>query len=468
MPRTTAAGRALTYPVLLVLIGAAYAVGVVRIDALLGLSSDWLAAPQIVAVGLIALAVQPVQRRMRRWADRLVHGRRAPAYQVLAEVSAMSRDSGGTADSLRALARAVGAGMGVATVVVTVEAPDGTLTEHAWPVSGPAKTEGGADAPLYRIPVGYRGVRVGYLAVPAGTSRFLPAERRRLLADLVGAAGALLHNAGRTADLEQRLRKAEALSSQIRASRWRIVAAQDGERRALERDLHDEAQPGLTAVRLALGLLAHLAGGGDPAAARAVFERTRDQVDGALAGLRRTLDGLDPQVLSREGLVPALRERAAGLGCAARFETGAGVAGRRFAPTVEAAVYYCCSEALQNAAKHSPGADVTVTLDLESTDGSGEAAARLCFAVADAGPGFDPAQVRGEGGEGGLQNMADRISVAGGWLDILSAPGAGTRVSGWVPPYRVCFGNGLLVSKDGYGPLFDWPPLSSTTASQVG
>lgn len=429
MPRTTA-GRALTYPVLLVLIGAAYALGVVRIDALLGLSSDWLAAPQIVAVGLIALAVQPVQRRMLGWADRLVHGRRAPAYQVLADVSALSRDSGASADALRALARAVGEGMGTETVVVTVEAPDGTLTEHAWPDPGRGSADGGAGAPLHRIPVHYRGTRVGFLAVPAGASRFLPAERRRLLADLVGAAGVLLHNAGRTADLERRLREAEVRSARIRASRWRIVAAQDGERRALERDLHDEAQPGLTAVRLALGLLAHLARGGDPEAARAAFERTRDQVDGALAGLRRTLLGLDPQVLGREGLVPALRERAAGLGCAARFETGAGVAGRRFAPAVEAAVYYCCSEALQNAAKHSPGAGVTVTLDLEGADVPEKTTARLCFVVADSGPGFDSAQVRGEGG---LQNMADRISVAGGGLDVWSVPGAGTRVSGWVP-----------------------------------
>ena len=57
--------------------------------------------------------------------------------------------------------------------------------------AGPGKTEGGADAPLHRIPVGYRGARVGYLAVPAGTSRFLPAERRRLLADLVGASASV-------------------------------------------------------------------------------------------------------------------------------------------------------------------------------------------------------------------------------------------------------------------------------------
>jgi signal transduction histidine kinase len=411
--------RASTYPLLLALVGAAYVFGVVRIDALLGLSSDWLAAPQILAVGLIALVLQPVQRRMQQWVDHVVHGRRTPAYEVLAEVSALSRDTGRTEESLQSLARVVAQSLTMPTATVTVEFADGTLIDHPWP----QPTPGEAGIALDRIPVEYRGTRVGFLAIPADSQRRLPPDRRRLLSDLARASGVILHNENLTSDLEHRLRATEAQSAEIRASRWRIVAAQEAERRDLERDLHDDAQPGLTAVRLSLGLLAHLAGTGDAQAVRAAFDQTRDHVDAALRGLRRTLDGLNPQTLGREGLLAALRERAAGLGCAADFTVDEHVRRRRFAPAIEAAVYYCCSEALQNAAKHSPGAPITVSLELQPAPG------RLCFAVTDQGPGFEQSQVLGAGG---LQNMADRISVAGGVLDVHSAIGAGTRISGWV------------------------------------
>jgi signal transduction histidine kinase len=412
--------RASTYPVLLALVGAAYVFGVVRIDALLGLSSDWLAAPQILAVGLVALILQPVQRRLQQWAERLIYGRRTPAYEVLAEVSALSRDTGRTAESLRSLARVVSESLKIPTATVTVEFADGTFIDHSWP----KPIRGDAGIALYRIPVEYRGTRVGFIGIPADSQRLLPPDRRRLLSDLVRACGVIFHNANLTSHLEHRLRATEAQSAEIRASRWRIVAAQEGERRDLERDLHDDAQPGLTAVRLSLGLLAHRARTGDARAVRAAFDQTRDQVDAALRGLRRTLDGLNPQTLSREGLVPALRERATGLGCAADFRVDDQIERLRFAPAIEAAVYYCCSEALQNAAKHSPGAPITVSLYRQPVP------SRLCFVVADQGPGFDPAQARSPGG---LQNMADRISVAGGVLHVHSALGAGTRISGWVP-----------------------------------
>ena len=412
-------GRATTYSVLLVLVGVAYVFGVVRIDALLGLSSDWLAAPQILAVGLIALVLQPVQRRMQHEVDRLINGRRTPPYEALAEVSALSRDTGHATEPLRSLARIVGTSLAVPMATATVEYADGTLIDHTWP----EPTSETAGLRLYRIPVEYHGNRVGFLAIPADSRHLLPPDRQRLLADIARAASVILHNAKLTSDLEHHLRATEAQSAEIRASRWRIVAAQDDERRELERDLHDDVQPGLTAVRLSLGLLAHLATTGDPQAVRNAFDQSRNQVDAALHGFHRTLDRLNPQSLSREGLVSALQERAAELGCAADFQVGDEVLSRRFDPAIEAAVYYCCSEALQNAAKHSPGAQVTVSLEFQTGP------SRLRFAVADRGPGFDPSKVQGVGG---LQNMADRISVAGGVLQVRSAVGTGTRISGWV------------------------------------
>jgi signal transduction histidine kinase len=89
---------------------------------------------------------------------------------------------------------------------------------------------------------------------------------------------------------------------------------------------------------------------------------------------------------------------------------------------VEAAIYFCCLEALQNAAKHAAGRQATVRFRL---DGS-----RLAFEVADEGAGFDATAAAGGTG---LQGMADRLEAIGGRLEVRSAPGAGTIVAGSVP-----------------------------------
>jgi signal transduction histidine kinase len=94
----------------------------------------------------------------------------------------------------------------------------------------------------------------------------------------------------------------------------------------------------------------------------------------------------------------------------------------RYRPDIETAVYFCCLEALQNAAKHAPDASATVTLRQEEST--------LTFDVADDGPGFDPVtNIPGRG----FQNMTDRLGAIGGLLSWTSAPGQGTRVRGEVP-----------------------------------
>jgi signal transduction histidine kinase len=96
----------------------------------------------------------------------------------------------------------------------------------------------------------------------------------------------------------------------------------------------------------------------------------------------------------------------------------------RFPQDVEAAVYFCCLEALQNAAKHAgEGARVTVTLGREDGD--------LVFGVADDGAGFDPAGPAGRGH--GFVNMSDRVGAIGGSLTVDSTPGHGTRIAGLIP-----------------------------------
>lgn len=420
--------KTLIYGSLVALSGAGWVFGVVRIDALFGLSNDWTAPPQLVGMGLLALAVQPVRIGLQKLADRLVYGERTPPYEVLAAVTAMSQLSGPAEETLRALARTVAEGLAVPAASISVTVSDPEQVHYCWPedAAGPEDWN--------RTPMEYRGEIVGAIAIPPDAYRSLAPDRRRVLADVARAAGVVVRNARLTVELEHRLHRIEALSVEVRASRWRLVAAQDGERRELERDLHDGAQPELTAVRLALGLLAHAARrGGGPEAVRAAVDQAVGQTEAALAGLRRTMRGLDPQVLGQEGLVAALRERAEHLDCATRFELPELESTMRFERSAEAAVYYCCSEAMQNAAKHRPGTEVVVSLRFQSGGVSGGGhQSRLDFAVTDSGPGFDVEAAYMQE-PGGLVNMADRIAAAGGEVWITSVVEAGTTVMGWVP-----------------------------------
>jgi signal transduction histidine kinase len=450
--------RTLIYGVLIAMIGAVYVFGVVQIEIALGLSRGWVSTPQIVAAGLIAFAFQPVRAWVSQRADRLVYGKRKPAYDVLAEVPALCQASEPGDTALGSLARTLAEGLPVGTASVVLDLPDGTSDIYRWPTDGASSNGGGPDgggpdhADEQLIAISYRGEHVGALRLPGSAERRLAPDRRALLSDLAGSVGVILHNASLSIQLEHSLHETEARSAEIRASRWRIVAAQDSERRELERDLHDGAQPGLTAVRLTLGLASHMSQAGDQAGARRALGRLQGQIADALAQLSHTLRGLDPQIVSVPGLAEALRHQAALLGAHPLFHVTCGpgdtgqtdgttpgeidgataggtdgaMAGEEVAldPVIGAAVYFCCTEALQNTVKHCPDAPVEVRLDLDTDTG------RLHFTVADQGPGFEMAAAPAGGG---LQNMADRIGAVGGDLAVRTEPGTGTRVTGWVP-----------------------------------
>jgi signal transduction histidine kinase len=407
--------RALVYGALVAIAGGAYVFVVVRVDAWFGLDSDWLAPPQVAAAGLVAVAFDPLRISLQRWADRLVYGRRVAPNDVLTQVSALSQTSG-SAESLLSLARIAAEGLRTGFAIVYLDLEDGTRAAYAWPTDTPV-TESGS---LSEIPVTYQGTAVGALALPEAHGRSR-AEHSALLLHLTRAAAVVLHNAGLAIELERKLRLAEQHAAEIRESRWRIVAAQDGERRHLERNLHDGAQPALTAVRLSLGLATYLAASESPKA-REALARLRDQIDDASVGLRQTLRGLAPAALGEHGIGRALRELAESLGTD-EIHIDDETTDTRFASEIEAAVYFCCAEAIQNAAKHCPGATVGATLRFDPD------AAALSFTVTDDGPGFNATASTGSG----MQNMADRIAAVGGTLNIESAIGEGTIVSGRAP-----------------------------------
>ena len=200
-------------------------------------------------------------------------------------------------------------------------------------------------------------------------------------------------------------------------SRARIVAAGDAERRRIERDLHDGAQQRLVALRVKLDLAAELIER-DPAQGRRRVQELGPVIDEIIDDVRSLAAGIYPSVLASSGLGEAL-ESAAGRSPIPATVAADGVG--RCRPEVETAVYFCCLEALQNAAKHAHDAtELSISL---RRDGD------LRFEVRDDGAGFLPS---GAGSGHGLANMRERIESVGGSLDIRSAPGAGVRVIGMV------------------------------------
>jgi signal transduction histidine kinase len=207
------------------------------------------------------------------------------------------------------------------------------------------------------------------------------------------------------------------LEGELRASRARTVEAGNTERRRLERDLHDSTQQRLLALRINLGLAGEQL---ERPEDRARIEQLGADLEDAIDDLRNVARGIYPQLLSRYGVAEALASVTAN-GSIAVDIRDTGLA--RHPEGVELTVYFCCLEALQNAAKHA-GREASAVVRLgQDRDG-------VHFSVEDDGVGFDPASIEHTGG---LANLADRAAAVGGTLRIESAVGCGTRVEGSIP-----------------------------------
>lgn len=240
-----------------------------------------------------------------------------------------------------------------------------------------------------------------------------------VLDELAREVSAGLHRQRLDASLQASLERLRHQAADLQASRSRIVAAADAERRRIERDLHDGAQQYLVTIAVKARLIEQAARS-DPARGNALLHELQGDVEAALDELRTLAHGIYPPLLSSDGLSVALAAAGRRTAIAVHLETyGVG----RYPSEVEAAVYYCCLEALQNAVKYA-GDGTTARINVREIDG------RLCFDVTDDGAGFDVA-TRGFGA--GLTNMSDRLGALGGTLRVESAPGSGTRVSGEIP-----------------------------------
>lgn len=396
--------RTLVYGVLAAIIGAAYIATVTILGRLLGGADTFL---YVVTTGIVALVVQPLRARGERIADRLVYGRRASPYQVMAEFARTMANSLSVEDVLPRMAEAAGRGARATSASVRVFLPGGGRRVETWPPGTPV------DDRAKIIPITHRGERIGELAVGGGR------DPHGLLHDLASHAGLALHNVRLAFELHDGVEQISRQAEELRASRRRIVAAQDAERRRLERDIHDGAQQQLVALRVRLRL-AESTLASSPDKAEQAIDGLVALAQDALETLRALAEGVFPLLLEDRGLVAALRAEAQRMNGHVSADEGAG--SRRFDPRIEQAVYFTCLEALQNAAKHAGAAHVIVTLALDGDE--------LEFGVADDGRGFTV----GDGTSGsGMHNMRDRMSAVGGTLEVVSAPGAGTTVRGRVP-----------------------------------
>jgi signal transduction histidine kinase len=233
--------------------------------------------------------------------------------------------------------------------------------------------------------------------------------------ELLKVAGSAAAVAVRQMELSRELQEAV---DELRASRARIVVAAEAERRRLERDLHDGAQQALVALRVRVAVLRETLDG-DMEAARGGLQEVEDELGAALEELRRLSRGLYPPLLADRGLAAALGSAAV----RAAFPVSVEGDVPRLSRAAELAAYYCCTEALQNVAKHA-GPGVRATVRLGADDGA------VWFEVRDDGRGFDTGSTPAGTGTTG---MRDRAAAAGGHLKVRSAPGEGTVVRGWLP-----------------------------------
>jgi len=279
------------------------------------------------------------------------------------------------------------------------------------PDASPAAPLPATDGALLEFPAGehavdvrHQGELLGALSVRMPPDDPMTPARERLVRDLASQAGLVLRNVG--------------LIEELKASRQRLVAAQDEERRKIERNIHDGAQQQLVALSVQLKLAEAMVGT-DPNREREMLSRLQSATTDALEDLRDLARGIYPPLLADKGLVAALESQARKSPVPVHVES-AHVG--RYPPDVESAVYFCTLEALQNVAKYANAPNARVRL----TQSNGE----LAFEVRDEGAGFDPATT----GHGtGLQGMADRLAALGGTLQLTSSPGGGTVVRGTVP-----------------------------------
>jgi signal transduction histidine kinase len=455
VPRRFEARVARLVPPVISLVGLTALVAAVYVLVVLGLGRPptreerTLLVLSIAAAGVSAMLYVPARRRLNDFSNRLVHGAHRAPDELLRTFGARLSRAVPLDELLLQLAESLRSGLALDSVEIwtcsagvlerVVSEPESgpaalrlTASEESilarGGVSGSARVAvwlpqllGDREEALVRVaPIASAGELFGLIVVErsAGSEPF-DEQADSALAELARQVALALRNARLDSDLQASLEKLRRQADELRLSRARVVAAADDERRRIERDLHDGAQQHLVALEANLGAVSALIES-DPERAQAILGELRAAVREAMQDFRDLAHGIYPPLLQDRGLSEALANAVRRASIAARLDA---TTVSRYDPEVEATVYFCCVEALQNAAKYA-GDTARATIRLWEQEGG------LRFEVADDGPGLDPARTTLGAG---LTNMRDRLEAVGGDLLIDSSLGRGTRVGGTIP-----------------------------------
>lgn len=411
-----------------------------------------LLALSMAASAVAALAYGPARDHLHQYANRIVYGEREapdavlrtfgsrlsraiPMDELLLQVAESLRKtlslstaevwtgSGGRLDRTISVPDAPVVRLNLSAEETAVLARAGVSGNGWLEVWLPQLLEGRRDSIVRIAPTTHSGEVLGMIVVvrPSAADQFTT-DDETMLAELTRQVALALHNVQLDSALQESLEEVRRQAEELQASRARIVAASDAARRQIERNLHDGAQQHLVALAVNVRLARKLADS-DPKASAEILDQLGEGLKDAVQELRALAHGIYPPLLVDRGIEEALRS-AAGRAALPTEVEAAGLA--RFSPDQEAAVYFCCMEALQNAGKYA-GDDATATVKVWREEGA------LCFEVSDTGVGFEASAVQGAGKGAGFVNMSDRVGAIGGTVNVRSHPGAGTTIFGRLP-----------------------------------
>ena len=381
-------GSAVRLGALLTFVTVGYVAAVVGIGTALGGAGSAVWA-SLAAYVLVALAFQPLRRRVDRLADRIVHGRRAAPYDSLAEFSRQLGASRSDPELLEVTARACAEVAGARRAVVRVWVDGAADLSTEWP-------SGQGPPPATSIPVIHQGDVLGEIGLDLPPGRSLTRAQRRLLREFAAQEGLAFRNLALTGALQARATFLLRANDELAASRRRLLTAADTGRAqvaaAIRQDVASYLHP--FPDRLDNVLMR------GPRAAEAVdqvLEELDQATNRAIEALRVITGGVFPPLLARRGLAPALRSFARQSRARPNLLVGAGVESRRFGPEVEAATYFCCVEAVRGML---PGTEFSV----DAVDGS------LSIVIRGRRPELDTDD----------RVLADRVEAVGGQM-VLTA-----------------------------------------------
>ena len=405
--------RALVGRIVRLSVGAAVAIAAVTAGLLTSLAAP--AAVAVVAGVTVAACGQAIRGRLEHAADRWVLGSRLAGYANLNRFGRSLIQAPGSDGLLSDLAREVRRGLDLTWAQVSLDAADGQLR---------AVTDGTpAGEPAATVPIEYRGTILGHIECGPRSDGPLLAEDRRLLAYFAAQAAVGVHNRHLGAELSRRIEEVRDQAAELAASRDRVVAGQDAERRRIQRILHDGVQQEIVALSARAGLVRQQLLRGDLAAADGLADMQRDLAT-TLQDVREIAYAIHPPVLSDRGLLEAIEAQSSRLALPMAVRADPRLRGVRFGEQIEVTAWYVLAEALSNVVKHAGASEVEVSLSQE--DGT------LGLVIRDDGCGFDLDRPRGLG----LTGLSDRLDTVAGSLTINSGAGVGTSLCVHIPVGR--------------------------------